>query len=378
MLPHGRPSRRNSFRQQPRQRKPRAPSRPASTLSNLELFAAARETNSEIPAVLERVAQTFEMLLPLYYTDAAICSNFVQTFRSEASKYDSIERELGYLASDHAAVCTAVSTLPHRAPTPKIDLVLGAPELCEPPLIPAVSAVTHSTTGGGRQITIYLKSDSLDFESYFKIPSLLSHEFWCHALANLANLTPGQERSTWRGCDPQNPWEEGWMDFVQNLILRASDFPLPPGHLPCLTPPLYRASTLNEVLRADPANGIQRAAGWNSAMFVMSFFRQYYSRFRPDDLLIDLSLKLNAINELPEKKTRVVAFFRKYLAPPDFGADAAVSYDRNMVGRRNELFRLLAPVLDFRADGRSVSIDVAKLLKIVENISPADDIFKKS
>jgi len=340
-------------------------SRVLSILSDLELFAAAKIKDSEIASFLEDLAKTLEYLLGLYIENPLIRDEFIRTFRDEATSYRSIRQDL---ESWLQAMLQYARHYFEDSPCslPNIQLVLGAPELRDPPQTESLSAVTHWTESG-RQITLFLRSDSMDFESFFQIPYLLSHEFWCHALSNICEGIEGSVPVPWRGCDPQDAWEEGWMDHVQRLILLASDFPMPPHHLPCLVSPLYRASSQYEHARSDPSNGIHRSYGWSAAVLSASFFRQYFAAFKPDELLLDFSVKLNILKCLPERKGKALAFFKNHLSPPEFGNDDALSSDRNMLERRNRLFRRIAPFIFVRSGTKAASIELIKFLSSLEN-----------
>jgi hypothetical protein len=71
-----------------------------------------------------------------------------------------------------------------------------------------------------RTIWVYYTTKEFRLESYFAIPYILSHEFWCHGLSKRCSgqKNPSEEPPVF-GCSPKDAFEEGWMDFVQHQIL---------------------------------------------------------------------------------------------------------------------------------------------------------------
>lgn len=71
---------------------------------------------------------------------------------------------------------------------------------------------------GHRRIHILFNVNRFASGGYFSIPSVLSHEFWCHCLTNLGSA-PDQGIKASGNCEPWHPFEEGWMDHVQHRLL---------------------------------------------------------------------------------------------------------------------------------------------------------------
>lgn len=333
------------------------------TLLNLESLAVTDRNNLEIGSVLEEIAQSFEILLPVYHSDPEVLEIIIGTFRKEAVDYISIEREL----ADWLQSMLEYSRRYLSSSSPQITIFLGAPELYDPPLDAPASAETRAIDSG-RQITLYLRSNCLGLDSYFEIPGLLSHEFWCHSLSNFALLSVGDGCVPWTGSDPEDPWEEGWMDFVQNMILRSHDFPLP--NSTCSIPYLHRATKEYESRRMEPHNGPIRSWGWGVALLVRRFFHQHYAKSDADDLFVELSVKLNFINILPKRKRSVVQFFDMHLSDRR-ERFVSIQMDLNKrVNAREKLVELISPAIPPKPEGgsftRRSSIDINRLIMIVE------------
>lgn len=331
-------------------------------LTHLQSFAASDANDQDLSAALEAIAQALDILLRLSF-DAQQVKAFVDHFRREAAHYGTIHDELQSWIESMRQY--SIRYLPFIS-TVRSEVSLGAPEWWDPPLQAPISAVTHAVDVG-RQITLYLNSKMLDFDGYFEIPGILSHEFWCHSLSSIQPADGDDaEPYVWCGCDPEDSWEEGWMDFIQNLVLRSTDFPIPGNYYSWLLPPFHKACNGYEAQRADPAMGYERSRGWGAALHAQKFFRQYYSAYSPDDLLIEFSVKINIFNKLPEVKRRVVDFFLKHLAYPERDQSVQASLDQLVRGRK-ELAELLSASVRVDKSSRTASIDVQQLLKIVEN-----------
>lgn len=331
-------------------------------LTHLQSFAASDANDQDISAALEAIAQALEILLHLCF-DAQQVTAFVDHFRNEAAHYGSIHDELRSWIESMREY--SIRYLPLNS-TMKSEVFLGAPEWCDPPLETPISAVTQAVDVG-RQITLYLNSKMLDFDGYFEIPGILSHEFWCHSLSSIQpEEGDDAEPHVWCGCDPEDSWEEGWMDFIQNLVLRSHDFPVPRNYHSWLLPSLHKACSGYEVQRADPAKSYERSRGWGAALLAQKFFRQHYPAYSPDDLLIEFSVKINSFNRLPEVKRRIVDCFLKHLAYSERDQSVQASLDQLVRGRK-ELARLLSAGVRVDKSTHSASIDAWELFKAMEN-----------
>jgi hypothetical protein len=74
----------------------------------------------------------------------------------------------------------------------------------------------HDGVGGRRvsEIRLALSVNEMDFETYLAIPYVFFHELVCHAFAYTALKTGKRQES-----EPEDPFAEGWMDFVCMGIL---------------------------------------------------------------------------------------------------------------------------------------------------------------
>jgi hypothetical protein len=327
-----------------------------STLVSTTQLFPMDDNQVEIPQILELFSHTLEVLLKAsIYRDLA--DDIVTAFREEAKDYGSIKEELD-------SWLKAMLTYSDRYLEPSLSgqpyLLLGAPEYCKPPLSLTISGVTHSVASG-RRITIFLQPRPLDSDTYFEIPGLISHEFWCHSLGNTSEMPTGA--APWNGCDPDDSWEEGWMDFVQNMIIRACDFPYPPRCPPWLIPAFEQASTRYAFSRANPANGVERSRGWAAALHAQRFLRQRFAD--GDDIFIDVSLKVNAISGISAKKRSLVELFFGYLAFPVQDQSVQASLDQLVTGRER-LMDVIKPTLLPDSSGR-LRIDVGRILKATED-----------
>jgi len=330
-------------------------------LTNLQSFMGLGSNDQDLSDSLEATAQTLEILLGLSIESQQV-KRFVDDFRSEARHYKSIRAELESWLDVMREYSLRYLPL---ASSLSLRILLAAPEWCDPPLEQIISAITHAQEEG-RQITLYLRSDALDLDTYFEIPGILSHEFWCHSLSSIQASGQESEQAPWRGCDPEDSWEEGWMDFIQNTILRSPDFPTPPQYHTWLVPQLHKSCHGYEIQRADPANGHQRSRGWSAALHAQRFFHQCFPAYSPDEILIEFSVKINSINSLSGSKRVVVDLFLKHLAYSEQDQSVQTSLNQLVRGRA-ELYHLISPCFRIDTASRHVTIDVEGLLKIVEN-----------
>jgi hypothetical protein len=171
-----------------------------------------------------------------------------------------------------------------------------------------------------RTIVLIFNPAKFDNESYFAIPYVLSHEFWCHGLSRWMSPPDSSSRQVWTGCSPQDSWEEGWMDFVQFEILKTAG------------PEVCKSATIESLVmhhslglcyaRYAGDELILRGMGYRAAD---SFYRFVKSREREldidlnavsvTDLFTLFSLELNALDCGAKVKNNFVRWIWGFLNP---------------------------------------------------------------
>jgi len=328
-------------------------------VSNLQALQACSRNGQDLHAALEEIAHALETYLQLHL-ESLQSARIVALFREDIPHYHSILHDLGAWLDSMLQYANRYVPTP---PSPSPNILLGASQFQDPPTKEAISAVTQRIDVG-RHITIYLKAEEIDFDRYFEIPCVLSHEFWCHSLSSIDSLG-GVYGHCWQGCDPEDSWEEGWMDYIQVEIYQAEDFPLPLHCHSWLLPALHKATQTYED-RTRPENGFGRSRGWGAAYQTRRFFRQQYRENEPDEMFFRFSIDLNKLQCGPILKQRIVEFFLNYLANPEI-PDPSFPPMEQIVSRRKMLGSVLSSCLKSDSAGRPERIDVTKLLRIVEN-----------
>jgi hypothetical protein len=163
---------------------------------------------------------------------------------------------------------------------PSISLSYGI----ESGLIPAMGGRTNQIRLDMRDITLVFDLNNFDPMSLFSVPWVLSHEFWCHCLADLGAQQKG-------GCDPTAAFEEGWMDCVQDTIIRVE------------IQNIYGNANLVRLIDYWEKYIVQRKGklsgnamwGFEVAEHFMELLVQKLNDLNPISLFCQLSLDLNAL-----------------------------------------------------------------------------------
>jgi hypothetical protein len=228
---------------------------------------------------------------------------------------------------------------------PQLGIVLKIDESLLTP--PEGETVSLEGNTDHRNIFISLNPAKFVLETFFAIPALIFHEFWCHCLSDI-----GQPKS---GCDPTAQFEEGWMHYVQSRIFERE---------------------LDKILPADPNIGVfqsegsaytaarsktsaARLLGYRTAMEFRWLLRTVNSD--ADGLLIQLSLDLNQAVHPPQFKNRFADRIADLLQTGARDSRPNLSVDEQLVESQSSLAKLVV------ASIQSSQIDVnvlAKLLKI--------------
>lgn len=142
------------------------------------------------------------------------------------------------------------------------------------------------------KITCFFHLFNFELPDYFSIPSVLSHEFWCHCLSRLLPTTGSTEGG--EGCNPIDVFEEGWMEYVAKVILdSAIDRVLNPGD-DAPTFAHYCEVRTRQRLDSSPS----RLFGFRAAYALHNFLVQNCEEIRtdPNEVFMQVSLDLNALN----------------------------------------------------------------------------------
>jgi len=173
------------------------------------------------------------------------------------------------------------------------------PEVCRLGALAGVTEEEHAQ----RIIWIYYHPEEFKLESYFALPYVVSHEFWCHVLSR---LPPGRGGGTF-GCSSRHFFEEGWMDHVQLEILKREMVPILGGY--------ERAGTFEwhceafHHLRNNRSGYRPVLHGVQVARQFQAFLHQYRDELGIGDAdvaFFQVSLDLNLLCDLDSAKSRLV------------------------------------------------------------------------
>jgi hypothetical protein len=220
---------------------------------------------------------------------------------------------------------------------------------------------------GERVICVYYATKKFSFESYFAIPYILSHEFWCHGLSKRCS---GQrnlaEEKLAFGCSPRDAFEEGWMDSVQHRILLAEMERILGSSR--LLPHFERHCTACYTERNDRATRSGLYYGTLVADYFWNFLEQWAIELGNVDarhLFFQLSLDINALDYPAEAKGELVDVLARRLGAQDpeeeLRPSVIANFDRKIAASKKQLAADLKPLIS----GSSIRPDnLFKVLKI--------------
>ena len=202
---------------------------------------------------------------------------------------------------------------------PKIELSIAIDLDLE--YSPAGKTESRDGDTGARKITVLLNPSKFPIDGFFAIPSLISHEFWCHGLSNLGEPL--------KGCDPASEFEEGWMHYIQSIIFGKELEAILGGSL-CIGSFEAHGNSFTGRLRTSTAS---REHGFRAAAELRYLLRTITSD--ADSALIEMSLDLNRAVQKPQFKNRFVDRIADRLQSgardcrPDPARDRALEKDRS-------------------------------------------------
>jgi hypothetical protein len=217
-----------------------------------------------------------------------------------------------------------------------------------------------------RIIWLFYDAQTFHLASYFSIPYVLSHEFWCHALSRLDSAETTKKRTEEIfGTDPSNTFEEGWMDYVHiEILLREM--------------PRIIGSELDETYfddhsrtshesRTNKPGTIAAHHGYLVARRFHSFLEQNRNRLKiqdPWEVFLQLSLDLNLLPGDPDPKSYSVAELGNRLGISALGEKARASVSRKMaqslLAKHEALAKTLLSILT------PAGIPAEKFLKLMQ------------
>ena len=232
-------------------------------------------------------------------------------------------------------------------------------------MLDGAGAVTKQANGTpGRLIELCFNPVDFSFASYYSTLCVLSHEFWCHALSRIRvhqEISPMPAQEVW-GCDPTDLWEEGWMDFVQSLILQSELDAI-------VGDPLHVAAFVENcprfaIARNDPSRGQARSFGYRTALHFHRFLQQHFREADHFACLVRLSLEFNTIDCARDIKQDFVDAMSECfdLDPILTGtAESIREYQQALVDQQTRLHSMLA-----KSGAGTSRIDVILLLKLLK------------
>lgn len=253
-------------------------------------------------------------------------------------------------------------------PGPRIELI-ASPGQDFP-----VGAKTSSTPEG-RAITITIDTKKFGSENYFALPYLLSHEFWCHVLAN---HVPDSRLSLkcWAGCSPNNLWEEGWMDYLQSEFLRYHLAEIVGEEPSVILGSFSRACASYGNERLSQQNGLQKSTGADDAAMFLRFAYANYGFERAWNLFLGMSVSVSLLQCEPMVKRGIADCSRRLLNQPKkakWGPDAEKE-DAELIRSRHFFWERLEKYVDWHkkpvmgvAQAASLLIHIQKGIGSVAN-----------
>jgi hypothetical protein len=321
---------------------------PAAKVETLKLIQGIHALKLETPdgeAFFGEVGDHLSSSLKrLFSPDSLALNYFLDSFRSETQKFGSIRDEINsWLTALLTVSNTYFTTADLIRPVLKLkceidrDLKLG------------VSGKTEPNSGNlkeaDRHIVLIFNPAAFDHESYFAIPYVLSHEFWCHGLSRWVRVQ-GPAADGWTGCSPLDSWEEGWMDYVQFQILKNQVTQVLPNPA-SLESLMVRYGNLYAVERYAGDELILRGNGYQAADSFHRFLncREKYlgidlTSSSADELFTLLSLDLNSIECDAKIKQSFVKWVWAFLNPSQ--SEHWRRSDASLVAQRTALQQILA------------------------------------
>jgi hypothetical protein len=225
-----------------------------------------------------------------------------------------------------------------------------------------LGGVTHEENG---ERIIWLSYDPERFgrDTYFSIPYVLSHEFWCHAISRLP-LKKGADRTSVFGADPANAFEEGWMDYIQLGIFQrelsrivATDLVHFDDH----------AESFHHERNRQPGNQFVHL-GVMAAKRFEALLDQHEREWGLSDstsTFLQASLDLNLLPDHEDAKSDLVVELAGHLgvSAPEEGTRLALARDRDRLLEAKRR-ALAAGIKRALSKGNLDPVDFIKLLKI--------------
>jgi hypothetical protein len=294
---------------------------------------------------------------------------FLDDYQSETLKYGSIKDEVNsWLNRLRAAASQYLS--PKLTLDPSFPLIDTRLEIDES-ITRGISGKTEPNISDSRvsDRTIVLSFNPSQFtqESYFAIPYVLSHEFWCHCLSRW--YRPSGEAEQWRGCDPHDPWEEGWMDFMQTHLLRSKIVNETDAGA-TIESLFVKSCNQYSAARYEGGAHIERGLGYRAAE---RFLRFLITRERllfddcgdtsVEDIFVKLSLDMNGLDIAPKLKRQFATWTLDFLDLDQLSQNGAAQSDQLLIQKRKALTEIIARNIE-QDPAKIKSLNVLKLLSL--------------
>jgi len=318
-----------------------------SAIWQLSSFKQLRESTITVPVFLSTALDHLLDAIKKNCVDVPTASTqFAKIFRYEASTYISIVADMQRWL--HSLSSFTLRYLNPQQPVAPITLQVRV----DPQLSVRISGSTVPASSG-REIILVVNPSAFEMKDYFSLPCVLSHEFWCHGISSLVDGERVPAGPQWKGCAPNDAWEEGWMDFVQGELLVA-ELPTLAAQMPAMHSHIVRHSREYLSGRQSPSRGMKLADGVAAADTLLKILRQYYHG-SGDELFLQLSIGLNALNCSKDYKLRLVHIVREKLIPK---CASTMKELAALTMNRHEFHEMLKPFIKFNQEDGSYTIDI--------------------
>lgn len=254
----------------------------------------------------------------------------------------SFEHELGSLLKDRCEV--------------RLSVDLGS----------ALSAKTLPESGK-RIVVLAISPASFSSANYFSLPYILSHEFWCHVTAShIQPATNALPPYIWTGASPNDKWEEGWMDFVQRELLRASLDHLigGKGSSSLISGAFEKETDAQSSSRWDPSKGLKRSEGADVARLFFKEMRRRYGDAEGWMLSMSLSIAINLVACRFDIKDHFVSCTKRFLDDKSqhLVGLGAKDEDQSLVRRQDHYVEVLKRFLKPTGTANGTKVTAEELL----------------
>ncbi|HKD82588.1 MAG TPA: hypothetical protein VKH81_23055 [Candidatus Angelobacter sp.] len=332
---------------------------------------AVRLPDTDRAAFIAQVAEHLGASLKNFFDPQKSALNyFLTTYKNEALKFSSIGTEVeSWLAKFNKVAAGYFGPATIEREFPKLRLLFEIDERLKLGVSGRTELNTEDIKSADRNIVIRFNPAQFNAESYFAIPYVLSHEYWCHGLSRWRHGSEGR-MVDWTGCSPLDSWEEGWMDFVQfqllQRVLENSD------NDAAMDGQVFKHCSAAAVARYAGDEKVLRGKGYQGAWALLRFLKTRVAQLMmrlnsmpPDELFLALALDLNALYIDARIKRNFVLWIAGYLsqAPVTLGPPTSLSdQDQRLVAGRLRLTEIFVRNLQESAPG--TKLNVVKLLSL--------------